>query len=339
MARFGISLAQANSLPAFEHETLAPGKASGTFAFTYTGRVRFSQESAFPVTVEIADYAHKLVYRMTVSDSAPFTLSTDLSPGSYWIESEVAPEKDKIYWKAIGQQFFIDAKGDVNLSMHPDNHDLVHVKKLTVISPDPSGGTTVLDPRPLLKWQALPGAVRYQVNWLIEDAPFHVVGHGSGGTDATEFRLNEDTIPNRQYEWSVWAFGPGVEGQLGYWSAAYFFSPGGKEAFLKGPKGPVSAMKGMPYIGIVPLRLLGSGSLSKPEGITVHGVEGNSPAMKAGLQPNDVLTSFNGKSLADASEADFVEMVRALPIGARVPVEYLRDGKTQTAEISIEAAP
>ncbi len=237
------------------------------------------------------------------------------------------------------RQIFIDPKGEAYIDPHPDDNDLVHAKKITVVSPPPFSQTTVTDPRPLLKWQPLTGAVRYHLNWLIEDAPFHVVGRGDGETAETEFRLTEDTIPNRQYEWSVWA--TGAEGsQLGYWSAAYFFSPGGKEAFAKNLNRLVSGnSKRMPYIGITTMRMLDHGSTRNPGGITARTVGGNSPAMKAGLQPNDVLTSFNGKSLADTSEVDFVAMVRAQTVGAHVPIEYLRDGKAQKTEIIIEAMP
>ncbi len=61
------SFAQTNS-PAIqiapsEHRSLSPGKTPGTFVFAYTGKVRFTQEPAFPVTVEVTDYARKSVFQ------------------------------------------------------------------------------------------------------------------------------------------------------------------------------------------------------------------------------------------------------------------------------------
>jgi hypothetical protein len=216
-------------------QQLAPGKTPQTFEFTYTGRVRFTQEPAFPVTIAVTGADHKPVYKITVKDDAPFTLSTDLPQGTYWIESFPAPENDKIYWGAIGPQFFINASGEMTNGPSMYAAELVHQKKLTVLSPDPlKPPATTTEKRPLIQWQPLPGATRYQVYWLVEEAPLKIVNRGTGETTGTEFRLTEDVTPNHRYELGVNAYGSDGQ-QIGYWSAAYFYTPGGAEAFAKNP--------------------------------------------------------------------------------------------------------
>jgi S1-C subfamily serine protease len=61
--------------------------------------------------------------------------------------------------------------------------------------------------------------------------------------------------------------------------------------------------------------------------------------MKAGLQPGDVITSFNGQSVIAMGDAEFVKLVRALSVGTKVPVEYLRNKEKKSTEITIEAMP
>ncbi len=318
---------------------LPAGKSPQTFTLSYTGRVSFTQEAAFPVTVSITDWKRQLIASITVKDSSPFTITHDLAPGSYHVDSNVSPENDSRYWSALGPEVFIDPQGHVSVQTSPDGVVLVHEKKIKVLAPPPPPATesTVNESRPLLKWEALPGATSYKVDWLEEDAPQHVLHSSSGTTTATEFRVTEDLVPKRQYEWSVWAFD--ANGELGYWSAAYFFTPGGKDAFHKAGPAPVISASGMSYIGVRPIRLFDQNGKDATGGILVRSLAPDSPALKAGLQPQDVLTKFDGNDLSNVSTVDFVRLVRGIKPGTVVVVEYRRNGITGRTEVTVGAMP
>jgi len=313
-------------------QQLQPGKNPGTFAYSYTGAVTFSQEPAFPVTVIISDYAHQKVASQPVTDSNSFTIQADLAPGGYWIQSCVAPDKAKVYWDAYLVRLFISPSGEAAVQVEPGSHQ----KMMTVLSPDPKGTAIAVEKRPVLAWQPLPGTAKYQVNWFIEPAPNEVEGRGEGTTTNTEFALTEDTVPNRRYEWSVWASGPDGN-PIGYWSAAYFFTPGGKETFAKLPDVPARPAKGSPYLGLAPDKLIGTTELS--HGISVRSVGTGSPALKAGIEPNDLLTSFDGVSLDQVSERGFVELVRAKKVGDTVTIDLVRNGLKKSVTVTIGAMP
>lgn len=61
-------------------------------------------------------------------------------------------------------------------------------------------------------------------------------------------------------------------------------------------------------------------------GLFVSMVQKASPAAKAGLQPDDIILSFNGKRLQDPGELG--SLVAALPPGRKVHVQVFRSGKT-----------
>jgi hypothetical protein len=314
-------------------QRLPPGKTPGTYAFSYQSTVAFTQEPAFPVTVEILDYAHQPVAQIPVKDSNLFQITADLAPGTYWITSSVAADKASVYWSSQLGKISIDAAGSATAQSFPEG--LVHQKKITAVSPQ--GRTTITEKRPLLQWLALPGAVEYKVYWLVEDSPQVVSARGNGRTGDTQFRLTEDAIPDRQYEWGVDAYGEGGK-RLGYWSASYFFTPGGREAFAQAPEPASNPPKGTPRLGVVPIKLESRGPDSA-SGLTVEAVVPGSPALEAGLQPDDLLTSFNGKSLADLSVPDFIALIRSQTVGTVVTIEFVRQGVKKSVSVTIDAKP
>ncbi|MFK4837891.1 S1C family serine protease, partial [Microbacterium sp. ZW T2_14] len=56
-------------------------------------------------------------------------------------------------------------------------------------------------------------------------------------------------------------------------------------------------------------------------------------AADAGLKAGDVVTGFNGVPITDAT--DLTAQVRAAAAGSKAEVTYVRDGKTQTAEVTL----
>jgi hypothetical protein len=79
----------------------------------------------------------------------------------------------------------------------------------------------------------------------------------------------------------------------------------------------------------------------KRDGVEINGVSPDGPADKAGLKTGDVLLSLNGESLAGDSSADsrdkLLRKMEAIEPGAKVAVEYRRDGNTAKAEIEAQA--
>lgn len=69
--------------------------------------------------------------------------------------------------------------------------------------------------------------------------------------------------------------------------------------------------------------------------VRVSKVEEGSPAFKAGLQPGDILRKWNGKELGDAWA--FIRSVQETAVGSRATVEVVRQGRTITLPVTIEA--
>jgi serine protease Do len=68
-------------------------------------------------------------------------------------------------------------------------------------------------------------------------------------------------------------------------------------------------------------------------GVIVAGVTTGGPAQRAGLQVDDVILSIDGKPVKNGT--DLIERVAALPVGAQVPLEYLRGGRRTNSKVLI----
>lgn len=75
--------------------------------------------------------------------------------------------------------------------------------------------------------------------------------------------------------------------------------------------------------------------LDKPQGALVGGVDASGPAGKAGVQTGDVILSFNGRVLDNSS--DLPPLVGAAPVGSKVELKVLRDGKELTLHPTLGA--
>jgi serine protease Do len=69
-------------------------------------------------------------------------------------------------------------------------------------------------------------------------------------------------------------------------------------------------------------------------GAIVDNVEPDSPAAKAGLEPNDVILRFDGERVR--SEAELTRLVRETPPGRTVSVEISRGGQTRALQVTVE---
>lgn len=68
-------------------------------------------------------------------------------------------------------------------------------------------------------------------------------------------------------------------------------------------------------------------------GVIISTVTPNGPAAKAGLQPKDVIVSIDGQPIKDGDS--LISLVSAKAPGTHVSIGYLRDGKKETADVSI----
>ncbi len=77
--------------------------------------------------------------------------------------------------------------------------------------------------------------------------------------------------------------------------------------------------------------------LDNDRGVEVLRVREGSPADKAGIHVGDVLLTYNGETILGARQ--LIRLVSETPEGRHVKIQYLRDGKTQTAVVLTTAAP
>src|SRR3984893_15030955 len=73
--------------------------------------------------------------------------------------------------------------------------------------------------------------------------------------------------------------------------------------------------------------------LPAERGVIVAGVTKDSPAAKAGLKENDVITEVNGQQVEGA--AQFRRMVHEIPVGRAAQLTVWRDGRGQTLSATL----
>ncbi len=73
--------------------------------------------------------------------------------------------------------------------------------------------------------------------------------------------------------------------------------------------------------------------LGKPQGALVRGVEAGSPAEKAGIEPGDIITRFEGKVIDRAT--DLPRLVGNVKPGTRTTVTVFRRGSTRDLNVTI----
>ncbi|MFO7654569.1 MAG: Do family serine endopeptidase [Candidatus Krumholzibacteriia bacterium] len=77
--------------------------------------------------------------------------------------------------------------------------------------------------------------------------------------------------------------------------------------------------------------------LDHPRGVLVNTVNDDTPAEKAGLRPEDIILSVDGQEVNTTSELR--NRVSLSPIGENVELRILREGRTITKKVRLEALP
>jgi putative serine protease PepD len=73
------------------------------------------------------------------------------------------------------------------------------------------------------------------------------------------------------------------------------------------------------------------------EGAYIQEVVSGSPAEKAGLAPDDVITKIDGVKVSGTDEQSIVKVLLDKKIGQSVSVTYWRGGRENTANVTLEA--
>jgi serine protease Do len=92
-------------------------------------------------------------------------------------------------------------------------------------------------------------------------------------------------------------------------------------------------------VGIQPVTqdLAGQFGLKTPSGALVTDVFPDSPAAKAGIQPQDVIVEFGGQTIAHSAQLPAI--AGRSPIGSKQPVVVLRDGKRVELSMTLREQP
>ena len=92
-------------------------------------------------------------------------------------------------------------------------------------------------------------------------------------------------------------------------------------------------------VGIQPVTqdLAGQFGLKTPSGALVTDVFPDSPAAKAGIQPQDVIVEFGGQTIAHSAQLPAI--AGRTPIGSKQPVVVLRDGKRVELSMTLREQP
>ena len=75
------------------------------------------------------------------------------------------------------------------------------------------------------------------------------------------------------------------------------------------------------------------------EGAYIVEVVSDSPAEKAGLKDEDIITEFDGSKINGEDDQGLAKIILEKDVGDSVKIKYVRDGKVITTTITLEASP
>jgi serine protease Do len=90
---------------------------------------------------------------------------------------------------------------------------------------------------------------------------------------------------------------------------------------------------GRMYLYPLTTQLAAEVGVREPRGAFVNQIDRRSPAYRAGMQPGDVIVSFNGQPVEDPSH--FMRLVADAKIGSTATIGVVREGRTMTLQIPV----
>ena len=90
---------------------------------------------------------------------------------------------------------------------------------------------------------------------------------------------------------------------------------------------------GISYSSVRDQTTLDAYGLKGPEAVVVSQIVEGSPAEKAGLRERDIITDIDGKKVANGNELQ--DYIVDRPVGSTVRLGFIREGKAQTANVTI----
>jgi hypothetical protein len=118
---------------------------------------------------------------------------TELSPGTYYVDAGFLPD-DGFVGGGDDPLFEITDEGIVGVG------DLHVIPAMAPLSP--ANGSTVTDPRPILRWQAVAGTDHYQVS----TGAGHFLSSIANVSGTTQYQFPEDLEPGTHMRWIVSAY-------------------------------------------------------------------------------------------------------------------------------------
>ena len=101
---------------------------------------------------------------------------------------------------------------------------------------------------------------------------------------------------------------------------------------------PLAALASL-LIGLGPIQTVGTAVfVSLGAGIMTFVIFYMTPAQKAGIKEQDIITKIDGKKVSGEDESSLAVAVAARKVGDRVEVEFWRDGGTKKVTVTLEEA-
>src|SRR4051794_28858893 len=127
-----------------------------------------------------------------------------------------------------------------------------------------------------------------------------------------------------------------VLGESSFVGAARAQTQNPREFFQGAKSGAQTSFLGVAVTDIDPDRVSRL-KLNEERGIEVTHVAENSPAGKAGIQPGDVLLTYNGENIL--ANQQIVRLAQGTASGRKVKMQVWRNGKTHSLTAEIGSAP
>ena len=105
------------------------------------------------------------------------------------------------------------------------------------------------------------------------------------------------------------------------------------KAVIEALKGGETVVRGRLGVAVKPLTDAYKSAFGADHGVFVENVEPDSPAAKAGIKADDIITEYQGKPVVSSDE--FVTWVQGTKPGTKAEIKVLRDGKSLTLHVTI----